>query len=78
MGKTVFVSKGKARVEFFDGRTLDGVDVSIVGAEDGNYVEVFGNLALSILTPAAARSRKKAWAEVRKAAGKVLAEGLGE
>jgi len=66
-GKAVAVSEGKARVEFFDGRTLDGVDVSMVRARKGDFVEVFGNLALSILTPAEAKSKRKAWAEVTKA-----------
>ena len=66
-GRTVAVSEGRARVEFFDGRTLDGVDVSMVRARRGDFVEVFGNLALSVLTPAEARSKKKAWAEVTKA-----------
>jgi hydrogenase maturation factor len=66
-GKTVAVSDGKARVEFFDGRALDGVDVSMVRAHVGDFVEVFGNLALSILTPAEARSKKRAWAEVTRA-----------
>ena len=66
-GKAVAVSEGRARVDFFDGRTLDGVDVSMVRARRGDFVEVFGNLALSVLTPAEARSKKKAWAEVTKA-----------
>jgi len=66
-GKAVAVSEGRARVDFFDGRTLDGVDVSMVRARRGDFVEVFGNLALSVLTPAEARSKKKAWAEVKKA-----------
>jgi hydrogenase maturation factor len=66
-GKAVAVSEGKARVEFFDGRSLDGVDVSMVRARKGDFVEVFGNLALSILTPAEARVKRKAWAEVAKA-----------
>jgi hydrogenase maturation factor len=66
-GKAVAVSEGRAQVEFFDGRTLDGVDVSMVRARKGDFVEVFGNLALSILTPAEARSKKRAWTELIKA-----------
>jgi len=66
-GRAVTVSEGKALVEFFDGRSLDGVDVSMVRAREGDFVEVFGNLALSLLTPAEARSKKKAWAVVNKA-----------
>ncbi len=67
-GRVTRVSEGKARVEFFDGRALDGVDLSVVKANVGDHLEVFGNLALSVLTPAQARSRKRAWAEIAKAA----------
>ncbi len=56
-------------MEFFDGRALEDVDVSMLkGVGVGKYVEVYGNLALSILGPAEARKRKAAWAEVRRAA----------
>ena len=64
---TVTVSGRRATVEFFDGRSLDDVDLSVVKARTGDYVEVFGNLALSVLTPSQARSRKRAWADVVKA-----------
>jgi hydrogenase maturation factor len=66
-GKVVSSSNGRARVEFFDGRAMDDVDVSIVNAKRGVFVEVFGNLALGVLSPAEARRRKEAWAEVAKA-----------
>ena len=62
------VSRGRARVEFFDGRAMDDVDVSVVDAGRGEFVEVFGNLALGILSPSEARTRKKAWDDVRRAA----------
>jgi hydrogenase maturation factor len=68
VGKAVSVSNGKATVEFFDGRALDSVDVSLVKAVAGDHLEVFGNLALSVLSVSEARTRKKAWAEVRRAA----------
>jgi len=67
VGKVTLVSKGKASVDFFDGRALDGVDVSMVGAVRGDFVEVFGNFALSVLTISEAAKRKEAWEEVRKA-----------
>jgi len=67
-GKAVSVSKGRARVEFFDGRAMDDVDVSIVNAKKGEFVEVFGNMALSVLTASEARARKKVWGEVQRAA----------
>ncbi|HYC26934.1 MAG TPA: HypC/HybG/HupF family hydrogenase formation chaperone [Nitrososphaerales archaeon] len=68
VGKVVSMDGGKAEVEFFDGRSLDRVDVSMVGASKGSYVEVFGNLALSQLTPGEARRRRSAWTEIRRAA----------
>ena len=75
-GKVVSASKGRARVEFFDGRALDDVDLCVVNAQKGDFVEVFGNLALSVLSPSEARSKKKAWAEVRKAAMQSTAGAL--
>ena len=68
VGKVVSLSDRRAEVEFFDGRSLAGVDLSMVGGEKGSFVEVYGNLALSVLTPAEARRRKAAWTEVRRAA----------
>ena len=68
VGKVTSSAKGKAKVDFFDGRSLEGVDVSMVGASRGNFVEVFGNFALSVLSPAEAAERREAWKEVRKAA----------
>jgi len=68
-GKVVYTSNGRARVEFFDGRALDDIDVSVVDAKKGAFVEVFGNLALGVLSSAEAKRRKQAWIEVAKAAG---------
>ncbi len=63
------MDRGKATVEFFGGGQADDVDVSVVeGITRGTYVEVYGGLALSKLTPADARRRKAAWREVMKAA----------
>ncbi len=73
-GRAVAVSNGRARVEFFDGRALDGVDVTLVKAKKGEFVEVFGNMALSVLSASEARARKKAWAEVRRGAALSAAE----
>jgi hydrogenase maturation factor len=78
VGEVREVSRGRARVKFFDGRALEGVDVTMAGAAKGDYVEVFGNLALSVLTKSEARTRRRAWSEVMK--GALLAEaeaGLG-
>jgi hydrogenase maturation factor len=73
VGRVVHAADGRATVEFFDGRTADGVDVSMVKAAEGSFVEVFGNLALSNLTARQARGRKAAWTEVREAAMKLEA-----
>jgi len=72
VGKVISSLKGRASVEFFDGRSLDGVDVSLVEAAQGDFVEVFGNLALSVVSPSDARRRRAAWKEVREAAIVVL------
>jgi len=68
VGKVTAISRGRASVDFFDGRALDGVDVSMVVAARGDFVEVFGNLALSVVTPSDAKKRKAAWKEIREAA----------
>jgi hydrogenase maturation factor len=73
VGRVLEAAKGRATVEFFDGRTLAEVDLTVVGARRGEFVEVFGNMALSVLTPSEAKIRKRAWAEVRNAALKVSA-----
>jgi hydrogenase maturation factor len=49
--------------------------VTLVDAKKGQFVEVFGNMALSLLTPAEARIKKRAWVEVARA---VAAESSGE
>jgi hydrogenase maturation factor len=67
VGRVLATKQGKAEVEFFDGRTSEGVDVSIVPAGKGAYVEVFGNVVLSTLSPAEARERKAMWREIRMA-----------
>jgi len=73
-GKAVSVSGGRARVEFFDGRAMDDVDVTLANAKKGDFVEVFGNMALSVLTASEARARKKVWGEVRRAVALQTAE----
>ena len=73
VGRVLSVSDGRASVEFFDGRSAAGVDTSMVGAKPGAFVEVFGNLALSVITASDARRRKSAWREIRAAAAGVAA-----
>jgi hydrogenase maturation factor len=69
VGKVLSVSQGRAEVEFFDGKDVGDVDASLVGAvKKGVFVEVFGSLALSVLSTSEARRRRALWNEVRKAA----------
>jgi len=69
VGKVLSSSKGKAEVEFFGAGDVGEVDVSVVGGvTKGAFVEVFGDLALSVLSPSEAKRRKAVWDEVRKAA----------
>lgn len=76
VGKVLTASGGMAKVEFFDRKALADVDVSMVGgAKKGAYLEVYGNLALSILSAVEAKRREAAWKEVRKAALMPTMEG---
>jgi hydrogenase maturation factor len=69
VGKVLSVARGTAAVRFFDGRENSEVDVSVLkDVENGSFVEVYGNLALSILRKAEAKKRLEAWEEVRRAA----------
>lgn len=68
VGRVVSESRKKGKVEFFDGRSLERVDLGAVDAKVGNFVEVFGDMALGVLTPAEAKKRRTAWEEVQKAA----------
>ena len=65
VGKVLRLEKGHATVRFFDGGSSADVDVSVAGAGAGSYVEVYGNLALSVLTAGQARARREAWKAVR-------------
>jgi hypothetical protein len=69
VGRVLSVNGGKAVVRFFDDNTMGGVDVSMLDAKKDSYVEVFANLALSSLTAREAEKRRRAWLEIRKAAG---------
>jgi hydrogenase maturation factor len=71
VGKVLRIEKSGATVSFFDGATSQNVDVTVAGAQEGSYVEVFGNLALSVLTPREARARKTAWQSIRKEMAKM-------
>jgi len=69
VGRVLDISGRNALIEFFDGHTSNAIDISMVEARVGSYVEVFGNLALSLLSETEARKRRLAWKEIMKAAG---------
>ena len=68
VGRVVEASSGRGTVKFFDGGTSDDIDLTMAKAGRGAYVEVFGNLALSVLSTSDAKLRRKEWTAVRKAA----------
>jgi len=73
VGKVLHIEKNGAMVNFLDGATSQNIDVTVAGAQEGSYVEVFGNLALSVLTPREARARKTVWQSIRKEMVKMAA-----
>lgn len=69
VGKVLVVRDGWAEVEFFGREETGDVDVSVVGGvAKGAFVEVFGDLALSVLSASEAKRRKAIWEEVSRAA----------
>jgi hydrogenase maturation factor len=66
VGKVVSRSSGFAEVKYLDGQSGEGIDVSLVGAQKGDYIEVFAGLGLSILTSEDVTSRKALWREVHR------------
>ena len=65
-GRVVSLKGDKATVLFADrGETRD-VDVSMVDAKPGAYVEVFADQAMSVLTAEEAGWREELWSEIRK------------
>jgi len=61
VGRVISLSGSKAKVEFFDGKVVDEIDVSMISVKQGSYIEVFANLALRSLNKSEAESRRKAW-----------------
>lgn len=66
VAKVVSVAGDKAVVRLADGRELREVDVSMVDAKRGCYVEVFADQALSMLTEEEAALRSELWKELMK------------
>gem|GEM_PF-2133882 len=72
VGRVLSVQGNLATVKFFDGRTSDSVEVSMLKVRKGAFIEVFGNLALKELTGIEARKRFAAWNEL----GRLLSADL--
>lgn len=68
VGRVVSTGGKKAQIRFFDRRTSSDVDLSVTPARKGAYVEVFGNVAPSVLNRAEARRREAAWQQIKKVA----------
>ena len=66
VAKVLSIGQDKARVKFVDGGATLEVDVSMLEAKRGDFVEVFADQALSILTEEEAEWRKKLWTELRE------------
>jgi hydrogenase maturation factor len=67
VGRVLSVRQGKATVKFFDDNVMQEVDVAMVNAAKGSYVEVFANLAISRLSREEAEVRREAWLSVMSA-----------
>lgn len=66
VAKVVSVVGDKAVVRLADGREIADVDVSMVDAKRGGYVELFADQALSTLTEEEASLRAELWKELEK------------
>ena len=65
VGKIVSTNKSKAKVQLLgDERIVDDIDISMINAKIDSYVEVFANIAISVITTREALRRKKMWIEV--------------
>ena len=65
-GRVVSLQGDNATVLFADRGETRVVDVSMVDARPGAYVEVFADQAMSVLTAEEAEWREELWSEVRK------------
>jgi hydrogenase maturation factor len=65
VAEVISVRGDKAKVKFVESDATRVVDVSLVEARKGSYVEVFADQALSTLTKAEADWRKQVWSDLR-------------
>ncbi len=70
VGRVLSIREGKARVRLLgDNRIVDSIDVSMINAKAGSFVEVFANIALSIVSAKDAKKREASWLAVMSVRG---------
>ena len=63
-GKVVAIEGDFARVDFGEGTIRDGVNVSLVAAQIGNYVLVHAGYAIQLVNQSEALKTLKYWREI--------------
>jgi hydrogenase maturation factor len=65
VARIVNVESGRAKISYLDNRETSEVDVSMVNARKGSYVEVFANVAIGHITKKDADQRRALQRELR-------------
>jgi hydrogenase maturation factor len=69
LGRVLALKGNRATVEFLDTELIKDIDISMVKSVARNsFVEVFGDVALSLISPRQAKSRQKLALEIRNRA----------
>ena len=68
VGKVLSIDKTRAEIQLLgDDRIVEDIDISMIAAKIDSYVEVFANIALSVISTRDAMKRKKMWVAVMNA-----------
>lgn len=65
VGRIVSIEGGRAEISYLDNREKTEVDVSMVDARRGSYVEIFANVAIGRITKKEADHRRALQLELR-------------
>lgn len=65
VGRIVNVDGSRAKISYLDNHETSTVDVSMVGARRGAYVEIFANVAIGRITKKEADQRRALQLELR-------------
>jgi len=69
LGRVLALNGSRVTVEFLDTELIKDIDVSMVKSVARNsFVEVFGDVALCLISPRQVKSRQKLAIEIRKRA----------